>query len=68
MQDARARSRAVCHLAAELMALLGIDEPTLLKADGTPGPCGAGMDRQQIACQHANHLGLSVDEISPGER
>src|ERR1017187_7804884 len=38
MQDARARLRAPCHLAAELLALSGIDEPTLLKPDGTPDP------------------------------
>ncbi|MDX6334664.1 MAG: hypothetical protein QOG05_2004 [Streptosporangiaceae bacterium] len=38
MQNARARSRAVYHLAAELLALFGIDEHTLLKADATPIP------------------------------
>jgi hypothetical protein len=38
MQDARARLRAACHLAAELLALSGIDEQTLLKPDGTPDP------------------------------
>lgn len=38
MQHARARSRAACHLTAELLALPGIDEPTLPKPDGTPNP------------------------------
>lgn len=68
MQDARARVRAAYHLTAELLALFGIDAPTLLKADGTLDPYGAATDRQQIVYQHARHLGLPVDEISPGER
>jgi hypothetical protein len=60
--------RAVYHLAAELLALFGIDEPTLLKADGTPDPYGDGVDRQQIVFRYANHLGLPAGEVSPGER
>ena len=65
MPNLRTRLQAAHHLAAELLALFGIDEPTLLKPDGTLDPYGAGLDRQQIAYQHANHLGLPVDEISP---
>jgi hypothetical protein len=57
MQDARARVQAAYHLSAELLALLGIDAPTLLRADGTLDPCGAAVDRQQIVYQHARHLG-----------
>jgi hypothetical protein len=56
MQDARARLRAACHLAAELLALSGIDEPTLLKPDGTPDPddgtwlpAGASGDVRAVA-------------------
>ena len=65
MPNLRTRLQAAHHLAAELLALFGIDEPTLLKPDGTLDPYGAGLDRQLIAYQHANHLGLPVDEISP---
>ncbi len=68
MQDARPRLRAAYHLAAELLALFGIDAPALLKADGTLDPYGAAVDRQQIVYQHVRHLGLPVDEVSPSER
>ena len=68
MPDARSRVRAAYHLAAELLALFGVGEPALLKPDGTLDPYGTGVDRQQIAYQHANHIGLPVDEISPSER
>jgi hypothetical protein len=68
MQDVRARLQATYHLAAELLALFAIDEPILLKVDGTLDPYGATVGRQQIVYQHANHLGLPVDEVSPGER
>jgi hypothetical protein len=68
MQDVRARLRAAYDLASELLALFAIDEPTLLKADGTMDPYGATVQQQQIVYQHANHLGLPVDDVSPGER
>jgi hypothetical protein len=68
MQDVRARLQATYHLAAELLALFAIDEPTLLKADGALEPYGAAVDRQQIVYQHANHLGLPVPAVSPAER
>jgi len=68
MHDVRARLRATYHLAAELLALFAVDEPVLLKADGTLDPYGATAGRQQIVYQHASHLGLPVDEVSPGER
>jgi hypothetical protein len=68
MHDARSRLRATYHLAAELLALFGIDAPSLLKADGALDPYGAAVDRQQIVYQHARHLGLPVDEVSPSER
>jgi hypothetical protein len=68
MQDTRARLRAAYHLTAGLLALFGIDAPTLLKADGTLDPYGATVDRQQIVYQHARHLGLPVNEVSPSER
>ena len=68
MRDARARLRATYHLAGELLALFAIHEPTLLKSDGTLDPYGAAVERQQIVYQHARHLGLPTDEVSPGER
>lgn len=68
MRDARARLQATYHLAAELLALFAIEEPTLLKADGTLDPYGAAVDRQQMLYQHANHLGLPVPSISPADR
>jgi hypothetical protein len=68
MQDTAARLRAVYSLAADLLALFGIDQPTLLQSDGTLDPYGTSVDRQQIVYQHAQHLGLPVPEISPGER
>jgi hypothetical protein len=68
MQDARARLQTTYHLAGELLALFAIDEPALLKPDGTLDPYGAAAERQQIVYQHARHLGLPVDEISPADR
>jgi hypothetical protein len=68
MRDARARLQTTYHLAAELLALFAIDEPTLLKADGTLDPYGATADRQQMVYQHANHLGLPVPAVSPADR
>jgi hypothetical protein len=68
MQDARARLAATYHLAGELLALFAIDEPTLLKADGTLDPYGAAVSHQQVVYQHAQHLGLPVPEASPAER
>lgn len=68
MQDVRARLQATYHLAAELLALFAIDEPTLLKADGALEPYGAAVDRQQIVYQHTSHLGLPVPAVSPAER
>lgn len=68
MQDVRARLQATYHLAAELLALFAIDEPTLLKADGALESYGAAVDRQQIVYEHANHLGLPVPAVSPAER
>lgn len=68
MRDARARLQATYHLAAELLALFAVDEPALLKADGTLDPYGAAVGRQQMVYQHARHLGLSVGEVSPAER
>ena len=68
MQDVRPRLQVTYHLATELLALFAIDEPILLKVDGTLDPYGATVGRQQIVYQHANHLGLPVDEVRPGER
>jgi hypothetical protein len=68
MQDARARLQAAHGLAADLLAMFGIDAPSVLRADGSLDPYGAAVDRQQIIHQHARHLGLPVDDVSPGDR
>jgi hypothetical protein len=68
IRDARARLTASYHLAGELLALFAIAEPTLLKTDGTLDPYGAAVSHKQIVYQHAKHLGLPVEETSPGER
>jgi hypothetical protein len=68
MRDVRARLVATYRLAGELLALFAIDEPTLLKEDGTLDPYAAVVGRQQIVYQHAQHLGLPVPEVSPAGR
>ena len=68
LRDIQARLQAIYYLAGELLALFGIDEPTLLKADGTLDPYGASVERQQIVYQHAQHMGLPVSAVSPAER
>ncbi len=68
MREPSARVRAAFRLAAELLAVFGIDRPSMLTADGTLDPEGAATNHAQIAYQHARHLGLPVDPISPIER
>jgi hypothetical protein len=68
MQDVTQRLTAAYHLAADLLALFGIEEPSVLRADGTIDPYGSSVGSQQIVYQHARQLGLPVDEVSPGER
>lgn len=68
MRDATMRVRTAYRLAADLLAIFGIDEPKMLLADGTLDPYGAAIDRQQFVYQHARQVGLPVDSISPGER
>jgi hypothetical protein len=68
MRDVRARLAATYRLAGELLALFAIDEPTLLKEDGTLDPYAAAVERQQIVYQHAQHLGLPVPQVSPADR
>jgi hypothetical protein len=68
MQDVTQRLKAAYHLAADLLALFGLEEPSVLRADGTIDPYGSSVGSQQIVYQHARHLGLPVDEMSPGER
>ena len=68
MRDVRARLAATYRLAGELLALFAIDEPTLLKEDGTLDPYAAAVERQQIVYQHAQHLGLPAPQVSPADR
>ena len=68
MRDARLRLQAASRLAADLLALFGVDRPAILRPDGTLDPYGAAVSRQQPMYEHARHLGLPVDDISPGER
>jgi hypothetical protein len=68
MRDPATRIRAANRLAAELLSLFAIDRPSMLTADGTLDPDGAGIDRAQMVYQHARHLGLPVGPVSPIER
>jgi hypothetical protein len=68
MRDPTMRLRTAYSLAADLLAIFGIDRPTMLIAEAALNPYGAATDRQQIVYQHARHLGLPVDPISPMER
>jgi hypothetical protein len=68
MRDTVLRLRTAYELAADLLAIFGLDRPTMLMAEGSLDPYGAASDRQQIIYQHARHLGLPVDLISPMER
>jgi hypothetical protein len=68
MRDATARLRTAYGLAADLLAIFSIDQPTMLTAEGTLNPYGVATDRQQIVYQHARHLGLPVEPVSPIER
>jgi hypothetical protein len=68
MRDPTARLNAAYRLAAELLAIFGVDKPAILTADGTLDPDGAATDHDQIVYQHARHIGLPVPPISPIER
>jgi hypothetical protein len=68
MRMPAARVRAAYRLAAELLAIFGVDRPSMLTAEGTLDPDGAATNHAQIVHQHARHLGLPVDPISPIER
>lgn len=68
MRDPRMRLRAAHRLAADLLAVLGIDQPSLLTAEGTLDPYGAATDRDQMIYQHARHLGLPAGPVGPMER
>jgi hypothetical protein len=68
MRDPTARLSAAYRLAAELLAIFGVDKPAMLTADGTLDADGAATDHDQIVYQHARHVGLPVPPISPIER
>jgi hypothetical protein len=68
MREATIRLRAAHRLAADLLAIFGIDQPTMLGAEGTLDPHGVATDHDQMVYQHARHLGLPVDPMSPTER
>jgi hypothetical protein len=68
MRDPTMRLRAAHHLAADLLAIFGVYQPAMLAAEGTLDPYGSATDHQQIVYQHARHLGLPVDPVSPMER
>lgn len=68
MRDPKWRVRAAHHLAADLLAIFGVDQPSMLTAEGTIDPYGAATDRDQMVYQHARHLGLPVDPGGPMER
>jgi hypothetical protein len=68
MRNARRRVCSAYRLAAELLAIFGINQPAMLKHDGSTDPYGVATDQQQLVYQHARHIGLPVDETSPSER
>jgi hypothetical protein len=68
MRDPATRVRAAYRLAAELLSLFAIDQPSILMADGTLDPDGAGTDHAQMVYQHARHIGLPVAPVSPIDR
>jgi hypothetical protein len=68
MRNAAMRLRAAHGLAADLLAIFAIDLPKVLTADGSLDPYGAASDRQQMTYQHARHIGLPTDPVSPIER
>jgi len=45
-----------------------VDGPAVLQDDGTIDPYGAVIGKQQLVYQHARHIGLPVDPVSPNER
>jgi hypothetical protein len=67
LQDPAIRLQTAYRLAADLLAIFGIDSPSILRGDGSLDPYGAAADRQQIVYQHARHLGLPIDDVSPTE-
>jgi hypothetical protein len=62
------RMRAAHHLAADLVAIFGIDQPALPTIEGALDPCGATINRKYVVYQHVDHLSLPVDTVSPIER
>lgn len=68
MRDPTIRLRTAHRLAADLLAILGVDQPAMLTAEGGLDPYGTATDHQQIVYQHAGHLGLPIDPVSPMER
>jgi hypothetical protein len=68
MRDPQTRMRGAHHLATDLLAVLGIDQPSMLTAEGGLDPYGAASDRDQMAYQHARHLGLPVSPVGPMEQ
>ena len=67
-RDPAIRVRAAHHLAADLLAIFGVDQPSMLTADGILDPDGAATDHDQMVYQHARHLGLPVGPVGPMER
>jgi len=68
MRNPSARLRAAYRLTAELLAIFGIDQPSMLTAEGAVNPDGVAIDHDQLVFQHARHLGLPIDPVSPAER
>lgn len=68
MRDPRLRHRAAYRLTAELLAIFSVDSPSILRDDGTLDPYGGASSKQQLIYQHARHVGLPVDAISPIQR
>jgi hypothetical protein len=68
MRDPTMRQRAIYRLAVDLLAIFAVDQPVILSAEGTLDPYGAATGHQQTVYQHADHLGLPRDPVSPMKR
>jgi hypothetical protein len=54
------------HLAADLLAIFGIDRSSLLTSDGSLDSYSVATDHDLMVYQHARHLGLSFRSARPG--
>ncbi len=68
LRDPASRVRAARLLALSLLEHFGVEDTAVLQSDGTLQPRRAAVHDQQPLHQHAQRLGLKVDEFSPADR